>query len=76
MQNSLLRIESMAGRISAMIDKICIERSKGNAVIYSTTKTKLLLKGVDPSQFDAYSADDPEVIVRLKAIAKDMGVVL
>jgi hypothetical protein len=57
-----------------MIEHICAERSKGNQLVYNTTRTKILLKGVDPSKYNSLSPDDPAVIARLRDIAKEMGV--
>lgn len=57
-----------------MIDRLVTERSKGNATIAQTTKTKLTIKGIHPENFSASTPDDPVVIARLKEIAKEMGV--
>jgi hypothetical protein len=39
-----------------------------------TTKTKFILKGLNPDRFDANSPDDPVVIARVRAIGAEMGV--
>lgn len=59
-----------------MIEKIVRERAKGDPIIESTTKTKLILKGFDPNKFSATSADDLQLIVKLKQVASDLGVSL
>jgi hypothetical protein len=66
----------MAGQIKMMIDQIIEERSKGNALLVSTTQTKLILKGFDPVKYDASSPDDPAVIARLRQVAADLNVTL
>lgn len=66
----------MPGRIFAMIEKIISERSAGSSIVASTTRTKLILKGVDPQKFTATSPDDPAIIEKLKVIAGEMGVKL
>ncbi len=66
----------MAGRIHHMIDQIVDKRAKGNATIVMTTKTKLMLKGINPEAFNEGSPDDPAVIEKLTGIAHDLGVVL
>ena len=66
----------MAGQVKVMIDKIIDERSKGNALLVSTTQTKLILKGFDPAKYDASSPDDPQVIARLREVAADLNVTL
>jgi hypothetical protein len=64
----------MAGQIKHMIDSIVEQRAKGNPTIALTTKTKLVLKGLNPDRFDSGSPDDPAVITKVKAIAADLGV--
>ena len=66
----------MAGRIEHMINTIIKERSKGNSTIASTTRTKLMLKGVNPDKYHSTSPDDPAVIARLQAIGAEMGITL
>ncbi len=64
----------MAGKIRAMIDQIVAERAKGNAMIEKTTVTKLLMKGIDPSKYNAQSPDDPAKIAELQRVAAEFGV--
>lgn len=64
----------MAGRIKAMIDQIVAQRAKGNAMVEKTTVTKLLMKGFDPSKYNAQSPDDPGKIAELQRIAAEFGV--
>jgi hypothetical protein len=66
----------MAGQVKVMIDRIIEGRSKGNLILASTTQTKIILKGIDPSKYDATSADDPVVIARLRELAAELGVTL
>jgi hypothetical protein len=66
----------MAGQIKKIIDTIVATRAKGNPVIESTTRTKLSIKGVNPSLYTSTSADDPEVIHKLNEIANEMGISL
>lgn len=66
----------MAGKIKLMIDRIINERSKGNAAIVLTTKTKMVLKGVNPDKWTTTSDDDPSVIVKLKQIAHEFSITL
>jgi hypothetical protein len=64
----------MAGEIKGIIDTIIARRSKGNPTIALTTKTKFILKGIDPDRYDRASPDDPVIIAKVKAIAVEMGV--
>jgi hypothetical protein len=66
----------MAGQVKVLIDRIIQERSKGNAVLASTTQTKLILKGFDPAKYDSNSPDDPQVIARLREVAAELSVTL
>jgi hypothetical protein len=66
----------MPGRIKVMIEKIIMERAKGNTVLINTTKTKLLLKGINPDKFGAESPDDPAVIAKLQTLAQELNVQL
>jgi hypothetical protein len=66
----------MAGQAKMMIDRIIEERSKGNAILASTTHTKLILKGIDPTRYDATSPDDPQLIARLRQLAAEFNVTL
>lgn len=62
----------MAGKIKSMIDDIIEKRSKGNATIANTTKTKIRLKGIDIDRYTATSEDDPVVITRLESLYKEL----
>ena len=64
----------MSGQIKNLIDQIIEARAKGNPTIAATTKTKLLLKGINPNTFTDKSDDDPSVVAKIKAIAVDWGV--
>ena len=66
----------MAGTISKMINAIIEQRSKGNPTIKVTTRTKLILKGFNPDNFNASSPDDPAIIETLQAVATAFGVTL
>ena len=64
----------MPGQIKALIDKIINERSKGDATLAKLTTVKLNLKGINPGQYTLTSPDEPAVIEKIKAIAKELGV--
>jgi hypothetical protein len=64
----------MAGVIKRMIDSMVEQRARGNPTVALTTKTKLVLKGLNPDRFSASSPDDPATIAKLRAIATDLGV--
>ena len=64
----------MPGQIKHMIDCIVEQRAKGNPTILLTTKTKLVLRGVNPDRFTATSPDDPAVMAKVKSIAAEWGV--
>ena len=64
----------MAGVIKKLIDTIIAQRSNGNEVMAQTTKTKMILKGINPDKFDNSSPDDAVVIQKLKDLAKELGI--
>lgn len=64
----------MAGKIAKMINTIL--GSSGNPTLQSLTKTKLVLKGINPKNFDAASPDDPVIIDKLAAFAKELNIKL
>ncbi|EHQ34738.1 hypothetical protein [Methanoplanus limicola] len=66
----------MTGKIIELIDKLVELKSGGNPTVANTTRTKLLLKGINPKKYDRNSVDDPEVIDKIKSVAKEMGIVL
>ena len=66
----------MAGQIKRMIDTIIQERSKGNPTLVATTKTKIILKGINPDAFKATSDDDPKIIARVREIGAELGIKL
>ncbi|MBE7553361.1 MAG: hypothetical protein HS126_20000 [Anaerolineales bacterium] len=66
----------MAGQIKRMLDQIIETRSQGDSFLALTTKTKLVLKGINPEKYDYNSEDNPSVITKVTQIAKDLGVAL
>jgi len=66
----------MAGKIKLLIDNLVELRAQGNPSLESTTRTKLLLKGIDGSKYTTASDDDQAVIEKIREIAKDMGIQL
>ncbi|MBU2524737.1 hypothetical protein KKG71_06115 [Patescibacteria group bacterium] len=66
----------MAGKIKQMIDEIVSQRSKGNTTIARLTKAKLILKGIDPDNYDDNAEDDDDIIGKLRAIADENNIQL
>lgn len=66
----------MPGKINAAIKEIIDSRAHGNPTIAVTTKTKLMLKGVNPDLYSEMSPDDPLVLEKLQKIAADLGITL
>ena len=64
----------MAGQEKKMLDQIILKKSNGNTVIMSTTKTKLILKGLNPDKFTALSEDNADIIKKVREVAAEMGV--
>lgn len=64
----------MAGQIRRLLDAVIEQRAKGNETVGNLTKTKLILKGLDPDRYNAATPDDPAVISKVRAVAIEMGV--
>ena len=64
----------MAGQVHAAIQKIITTRGNGNPVMEQSTKTKLLLKGIDASKWMPTSPDDPAMLTKVKQAATEFGV--
>lgn len=64
----------MAGKIKALIDYIVEKRSQGNPTLMVTTKTKIMLKGINPEIYTVTSEDNPAIEQRLKDIGKELGI--
>lgn len=63
----------MAGQIKRLIDSIIQQRAKGDPLIAIMTKSKLVLRGVDPDRFNSESEDNPEVLTIVRAIAAELA---
>lgn len=64
----------MPGNVKRMIESIVQQRAKGNPTLIASTKTKLILKGLNPDQFTDTSPDDAAVMNKVRAIAAELGV--
>ncbi len=64
----------MAGQVYNMIQKIVAEKSKGNQVIASSVKTKIILKGIAIDKYTPTSPDDIAVMQKLRQIGMEFGV--
>ncbi len=63
----------MAGKVKTLIEQLIQLRTKGERTLVAPLKVKLIMKGIDPDMFDAETPDNPIVIQRVVAIAKEMG---
>ena len=64
----------MSGRIKTIIDLIIEQKSDGDEAIRNIMKTKLILKGIDPDDYQPGSEDDPAILAQLEQIASDLSV--
>jgi hypothetical protein len=65
---------SVSGQIHQIIQKIIDGRAHGNPALAQATSTKLLMKGIDCSKWEASSADDPAMLAKVKQAAAEFGV--
>jgi len=63
----------MAGKIKEMIDFVLKQRAAGNSMLEKIIKTKMILKGINPSKFTAESEDDPEILQQLEGMSMELG---
>jgi hypothetical protein len=49
-------------------------RCKSKPTLFSTTRTKLILKGIDPDGFNSESPDDPAMLARVRQVAAELNV--
>lgn len=66
----------MAGQIRKTIDRIIDEKSRGNQIIASSIRTKMILKGISVDKYTAASPDDPAIMQKLKALAAEYGIMI
>ncbi|MGH1343060.1 MAG: hypothetical protein ACRBN8_15980 [Nannocystales bacterium] len=57
-----------------MIEEIVARRAGENEIIMKTTRTKLILKGIEIGRWSETSDDDPAILARLEQIALELGV--
>ena len=62
----------MAGQVKKLINELIEKRSKGNPIIASSTRTKLILKGINPLKFDENSDDDSAVLDKLNQMISEL----
>ncbi len=65
--------QHMAGKVKTLIEQLIQLRTNGEHTLVAPLKVKLIMKGIDPDMFDADTPDNPLVIQRVVAIAKEMG---
>ena len=66
----------MAGKIKVLIDTIVAKRSGGNSTIANLTKSKMVMKGINPEKFNNTSPDDPAINEKLVALAQELNVTI
>ena len=66
----------MAGQIHRMVQQIISQKSKGNAVIANSVRTKMYLKGIAVDKYTALSPDDAAIIQKVREVGKEFGVIV
>ncbi len=64
----------MAGKIKEMIELIVEHRSRGNPALARITKAKICLKGINPEKYTPASEDNPQVMEKLKILARELNI--
>ena len=63
----------MAGKVKSILDAVIEHRAKGNPTLIAATKTKLILKGLNPDKFGRLTPDDPVILKRVEGLARQLG---
>lgn len=63
----------MAGQVHQLIEKLVNARAQGNASVALSTRTKLLMQGIDSAKWTPTSADDSAMIAKVRSVAGAMG---
>ena len=66
----------MAGAVHHMIEAILEQRGRGNPMLVRTTRTKLILKGLNPAKFGPETPDDPQAVARVREVAAELDIEL
>jgi hypothetical protein len=61
----------MPGKIKQMIDFIIKQRAQDNPMLERVIKTKLILKGINPSKYNTQSDDDIVIINKLQILINE-----
>jgi hypothetical protein len=59
-----------------LVEKLIWERSKGDPFTESSTRIKLIMKGIDPVKITDETPDDPQVIHKIREVAKALNISL
>jgi len=62
----------MAGKIKKEIEFILLTNAKGDKTLESITRTKLILRGINPSKFTDVSDDDEQVLRKLQELKREL----
>ncbi len=66
----------MKGTAQKMINHLIETRSKGNPTLVINTKTRLILKGIDPAKFTGDTPDEPNELHKIQQLASEWGIQL
>ncbi len=64
------------GQVKKLIDKLIFERSKGDSFLETSTRFKLLVKGIDVKKINDETPDDPKIIEKIYEIAAMLNIKL
>ncbi|MFW5656355.1 MAG: hypothetical protein ACOC10_00110 [Bacteroidota bacterium] len=64
------------GQTKTLIDQLIKKRANGDPFLESSTRIKLIMKGIDPKKIDESTPDNPETIAKIHEVAKALNVTL
>lgn len=62
------------GEIKRLLDRIVEVRGQGNKTATNVILTKLILKGLNPANFQLTSPDDPATLAKVRQAAAELGI--
>ena len=64
------------GKTKQLIDDLIEQRCKGNSFLETSTRFKLLLKGIDTDKITEDTPDNPKIIEKIYELANNLNIKL
>lgn len=64
------------GQTKTLVDQLIKKRANGDPFLESSTRIKLIMKGIDPKKIDENTPDNPDIIAKIHEVAEALNVTL